>query len=457
LVRSSGEEDPGLGTVEGILAAEGLEQFERLALFLPRAEAADLERLYVELEEQRNGFLGKTLGPALFLRWMRLDPEGGRAFAMKRNRGGMAWWAWGKVDPEAAVAAAQASKEWWKGEEVVRAIGQSDPARAQALLDEHPQWRTEEALTGLAAGLMPTDPAAGATLIAASTESVDHDKLVSAWARRDPEAALAWAQALPDKVFRVEALIVMIDQWAKTDPDRIAATLTALPDGWTKWQLYATHTARLAVVDPAAAMAWAQAAPTEGLRRQASLEAARGLARSDPAGALDILRGLDLSSDEGLPGWRVKGPDGGDHSEVYSSTSGTVAAVAEAAPEATMTFVAGLSEGPETHGLVQSAFSTWMWKDSMAASGWLAGQPAGAVRESAAVELVEHLSQGVEPDFDAALHWANTLSAENQRKHLRSVFGRWRQRDAAAARAALDHPGVPADVRDVLSPLLSKP
>jgi hypothetical protein len=443
-------------TVEGILAAEGLEQFERLALFLPQAGAADLERLYLGLEEQGNGFVDKTLGPALFLRWMRLDPEGGRAFAMKRNRGGMAWLAWGKVDPEAAVAAALASKEWWKGAVVVRAIGQSDPARAQSLLDEHPQWRTEEALIGLAAGLMPTDPAAGATLVAAASETVDYDKLVSTWARRDPEAALAWAQTLPDQVSRVQALGVLIDQWAKTDPDRIAATLTALPDGWTKWQLYASHAARLAVVDPAAAVAWAQAAPTEGLRRQASLEAARGLVRSDPAGALDILRGLDLSSDQGLPGWKVKGPDGGDHSEVFSA-SGTVAAVAEAAPEATMALLAGLSEGPESHALVQTAFSTWMRKDSMAASEWLAGQPAGSVRESSTVELVDHLSRGVEPDFDAALQWANTLSAENQHVELRTLLIRWRQRDAAAARAALDHPAVPADVRDVLSRMFSKP
>ena len=136
--RSLAEGDSAPESVEGILAAEGLEQFESLALFLPHAEAAELERLYLGLEEQASASLDKTLGPALFLRWTRLDPAGAVAFATKRGRGPTAWWAWGKVDPEAAVAAALASKEG-NGKAVVRAIGQSDPTRAQALLDQHPQ------------------------------------------------------------------------------------------------------------------------------------------------------------------------------------------------------------------------------------------------------------------------------------------------------------------------------
>lgn len=303
---------------------------------------------------------------------------------------------------------------------------------------------------------MKTDPAAGASLVAASNEITYDDKLVSAWARRDPEAAWAWAQELPDQISRSQALRMMIHQWAKTDPDRVAATLSALPDGWTKWQLYASHAAQLAAVDPAAAVAWAQAAPTEGLRRQASLEAARGLARSDPTGALDILRSLDLSSGDRLPGWEVKGPGGGDNPEVYSA-NGTVAALAEAAPEATMAFVAGLSEGTETPGLVQSAFSTWMRQDSMAASEWLAGQPAGKVKEFATLELIEHLSRGPEPDFDAALQWADTLPGEHRQDGLIGLFARWGQRDAAAAREALANPAVPASVRKSLSRLFSKP
>ncbi|MFN0126714.1 MAG: hypothetical protein ACKV19_08520 [Verrucomicrobiales bacterium] len=453
-----GAEKPVPETVESILAAEGLEQSERLALFLPTARPADLKRLYLGLEEQRNGFLDETTFKALFLRWMRVDPKGGREYAAKRHRDHMAWWAWGKVDPVAAVAAALATKEKRAGAAVVRAIGQGDPARAQALLDQHPQWRADEALIGLAAGLMRTDPAAGALLVAASDESRDQDKLVSTWAWRDPEAALAWAKALPDQVLRVAALGVLIDQWAKTDPDRIAAALTALPDGRTKWQFYASHAARLAATDPEAALAWAQAAPTEGLRRHASLAAARELAGSDPAAGLDILRGLDLSLTDEMSSLQVKRPDGTDDDDSQdNSATWTVSEIADAAPEATMAFLTGLPTGPATGPLTDAAFSAWMRRDSMAASAWLAGQPAGEVKEYATGVLVDQLSRGAEPDFDAALRWALTLPSGNQQDKIRSLFLMWRQRDAPAARAALDHPGVPAGLRESLSRAFSQP
>lgn len=444
-------------SVESILAVEGWEQLERLALFMPQAAPADLERLFLALDDEKERPLDSLIGSTVFLGWMTIDPEGGLAFARKHQEEDAAWWAWGKTDPGAAVAAALASKNRGLGSEVVASIGESDPALARKLLAEHPQWRSDWALDALASGLMRTDPAAGASLVAASQYSIDSDGLISSWARRDPEKALAWAQALPDQERRAEALGVLIEQWAKTDPDRVAAAVTSLPDGRTKWQAYASHAARLAAVDPAAALAWTEAAPTEGLRRQATLEAARGLASRDAAGALDILRGLDWSSSFETSALRVRRPDGTEESDGYSASL-AIAEIAVAAPQAAMAFVAELPPGTEIQSLASEAFSTWVKHDAAAASEWLTGQPAGEVKESATEALIDYLRSGPERDFDAALRWAETLPGESAEGYIEQVLLDWHSEDEAAARAALDRlEGRPSLWRDHLRWRLSQP
>lgn len=174
--RGAGEVRPA-ESVESILAAKGFEQAARLGRFLATAQPADLERLHRGMRH-RNGVIKETLGDAIFLRWMSVDAAGGLAYARKEDSGSAAWWAWGKVDPDAALTAALEQKDPWRGSAVLRAIAQSDPLRARDLIERYPQFGDGNAMAGLAAGLMQVDPAAGATVAADWNHSINHENLV---------------------------------------------------------------------------------------------------------------------------------------------------------------------------------------------------------------------------------------------------------------------------------------
>lgn len=431
-------------TVLSVLAARGFEASERLARFLPKAGPAELAALMAGLEE-RDGVLDEAMTEAVFLRWMTIDPAGGQVFSEKHSLGGMAWRAWGKVDPEAAMAAVQTSRDLATAASALGAIAEIDPQRVQAWLDHHPQFRTHSVMLGVASGLMATDPAAGATLAAAWSEvSVDQGGLVRRWAQRDPEAAWAWAQSLPDRARRNDTLQVLVDQWAKTDPDRLSAAITSLPDGWNKWRFYVDHGARLAASDPASARAWVEAAPTELLRREATLEMARGLAGTDPEAAVAVLKGLDWSSAGETSSITIRTPNGNSGMTSYHPAS-AVEEIARAAPEATVSFAASLpSDAPWAASMMSQAFSEWVGQDAMVASQWLANQPEGPTKYASTYALIRQLTQGPEPDFDSAYRWALTLPDET--RHIpRSVIREWSQRDPAAARAAMEQFGVASD------------
>lgn len=434
-------------TVDGILVAEGFERAERLGRFLVSAQPGDLERLLIGLRGER-GNMEVTLGDAIFLRWMTVDAAGGLAFAEKEGFTSMAWWAWGKIDPDSALAAALENPQSWAGTMVMRAIAQSDPLRARELFDRYPQFAESTALGGLASGMMKVDPVAGATLAAAWNHVVDHENLVSGWARREPDAALAWAQGLRDRTKRAEAMGVVLDQLAAEHPEKVGRAIEEMPDGHAKWRLYAEHAKRLAATDPEAARAWAEAAPTPLLRREATVELARGLATANPTAALEALRGLDWSAGGDMfARQQILWPNGASYSGRGQLTD-VVGEISAVAPAECLEFVTSLPDEAPVQQLVYSAFGTWILQDAFAASEWLAGQPDGAIRQTATQNLVQVLSGGDNPDFESAAQWAVTLPRENGVNGVVSrLFERWRRRDPEAAQAFLDGPDCPPEVR----------
>jgi len=448
----------GLESVEGILAATGFERAERLGRFLVTAGPADLERLALGLRGE-TGNIEMTLGDAVFLRWMTIDAEGGLAFAERERFGSMAWWAWGKTDPDSALAAALGKPSPWNGEMVMRAIAQSDPLRARGLFERYPQFAESSAMGGLASGMMKVDPAAGASLATAWNHAVDHENLVSGWARREPQAALDWANALPDLTKRKEALEVVFGQLAAAHPEMVRASMEALPEGQTKWRLYAEHAKRLATTDLDAARAWVEAAPTTLLQKQATVELARGLAASDPTAALEALRRVEWSVDpESFTGEYIMWPNGSSFTGGESQLANVVAEISAVAPVQCLDFVASLPVGVADDSLVSDAFNTWMGSDSLAASEWLAGQPDGMVRQVATRQLVASLINGPDADFASAAHWALTLPGNRGREgEVRRVFEQWSHRDHEAAQAFLDQPDCPPGIHAVIDSLPPSP
>jgi len=128
------------------------------------------------------------------------------------------------------------------------------------------------------------------------------------------------------------------------------------------------------------------------------------------------------------------------------------------APAETLAFVAALPDGAPVQNLAQYAFETWVQNDALAASTWLAEQPAGEIRHAAAERLAIHLSRGPAPDFDAAAQWALTLPREEGINNaVTIVFHLWRERDQAAAQTFLDRPEFPPEIRAALAPSTPNP
>jgi hypothetical protein len=445
---------PVVESVEAILAATGFEQAERLGRFLVSATTADLERLLLGLRAS-HGRVEWTLGDAIFLRWMKVDTAGGLAFAKKENFSIHAWYGWGKTHPEAALKAALGESHPWPGTIVMRAIAQGDPLRARALLEQYPQFRDSMSMDGLASGMMQVDPAAGATLSVAWKDPLGDFDLVSGWARREPDAALAWARSLPDLVKRAEAMGMVLDQWAAVRPEMVGPTIEALPDGRIKSQLYAAHAHRLATTDPEAARAWVEAAPSPLAKRDATLELARGLAASHPAAALQVLRGLDGSPGQELSAMPTLLRPDGERIRRGDALPGILSEISAVAPAESMAFVASVTDDELQQRLMGPAFGTWLHRDSLAASEWLTHQPDGAIRQAATERLVQHLSRGVTPDFEAAAQWALTLPRDTGVSPVVSQMLReWSHHDHDAAQSFLQGPECPPEIRAALD---SKP
>lgn len=447
---------PGVGlpeTVESVLGSHGLELSERIGRFVPQATIAELERLFVGLKEYPTG-VADDLKLTVFLRWMELDPAGGLEFAAQHGAGRLAWRAWGQVDGEAALAAAGQRESRSPGRAVLEGMACADPAKARVLINAHPEWAGDEASLNAAAGLMRTDPAAGATQWAAWAE-LDSSEEIRAWVRRAPEDALAWARGLADHQVRTDAMKLVLSRWGQTDPQQAGSAILQLPEGRLKRGLFADHAGLLASAgDLAAARRWIDDhAATATLRSESLREIARVQANTDPLAALDTLRDVDWSlTGAERRAHQIVSPEGSD-SELWAYEIGALESIASKTPVEAMAFVAELPETAPVDEMARQVFHRWLGVDSLAASEWLAQQPDGPTKVSSTRQLVFHLIN-TQNDIDSAAHWALTLPPETDGtpaiERLLLEWRGWLER----ARAAIDSLPLTPDERQRLHDLL---
>lgn len=429
---------PRTETLESVMEATGFDRWERLARWLGTATAGELEALAVVWQEG-GAYEDRLTGDALFLRWTEIDAAGALAWSRKHGTHNWVWWAWGKNDPEAALAAALKEKETWCGTCVMRAIGQSHPERARGLLAKYPQFSNAESLEGLASGLSRNDPRAGAELALTFSRTKDPDA-VETFARREPDAALKWAKEIAEPAARSRALKAIIAQWEQSAPERIGPAIQSLPAGKSKNRFIEEHAARLARTDPDPALTWAQQAELPAVQQAATAAVATALAQSDPARALEALRTLDWKND----GDSVTGAN-------FASFP-ALKALGQTAPKQAMAFAESLS-GENRKNARDCVFNGWLKTKPEEASGWLAAQPPEQRQGTQVDMLINHLSNGPEPDFDAAMQWAAS-TGEQLNSRLQQVFRQWYQTDPNAAAQALQQPGVPEDVARAILPQL---
>lgn len=169
--------------------------------------------------------------------------------------------------------------------DTIRKIAPQHPEMAIEMVALLPAGRTtNRAVVELSTELAKVDAASAALLLDAlpvgGWRNEASDEIAKEWAVQDRDAALAWAAQLPGR-----ALFDILVNWSEADP--AAAVAWAAAHG--KTGAFATLGAAWARRNHDAAIAWAQALPKDRTRDGVISQLVQGVANSDPARAAKII------------------------------------------------------------------------------------------------------------------------------------------------------------------------
>ena len=318
---------------------------------------------------------------------------------------------WGEEDPEAAFASLQKigmMERAFGSMSVLAAVASTDP---QAAAD----WLMAPD------NLMAMVPRAGDFMATTVTKE---------WAKRDPDAALAWAKGLPEGK-RAGAYNGVLGSLAADDPQRASQMAMELEAGKDRENLIGNIAESWSKKSPAEAMAWAQGLEAGKERDTAISKSLGGWAQAAPLEAAAFLdqmgeeekaahvgavagRGLGRPPREPPLGWRTRRREKA-RTRACARRCGCGAATE---PAAASTWLASQPEGPSRdHGIVSLA-STTFDEDPASAVTWAAAISDEQMRQ-------EHVNRGVtrwlKDEPEAATQWLQSndvLSQEERQQFL---------------------------------------
>jgi hypothetical protein len=338
---------------------------------------------------------------------------------------------------------------------VFQAWSEKDPAAAAASIAQEPPGRIDaRVFSTLSKSWSRTDPRAALAWIEGLTRKSDQDAAWSAFtpdvakvgadaslemingipseanrvrvasqaayafAQQDPSAALAWVERLPEGTVRDSALKPVLETLSRTDPVKAVSFVTTLPPGDRRAELLSRAVRNWAGQDTDAAVAWARQLAEGPERDRLAAYVGRESTEYDPNRAL---LWLDLIQDSGTRHEFI-----GGLTESWARIDGPGAAQ-------------WLAKLPDASAETKGHYSIgrqWAFTDSDATARWMQSLPAGAAKDEAIRGFVSTID-GSDPGLGTK--WAVTIeNAQARLSTTRDVFGRWLQRDAAAARAWLD-------------------
>jgi hypothetical protein len=298
------------------------------------------------------------------------------------------------------------------------------------------QW---EALEVMLHGWAEADPAAAAAYAAAMPGSEHSLRMVRdmarRWAERDRASAVEWALALDNPAARERALAGVVEYWGQQAPAEAATFAAELGDVSDRREVLNAAARQWAGTNTGEALAWAQNLPP-GDREQATRAILRHVAERDPTRAAALY--------EELAG-REAGAAGDLKPHELQRMAREIAWVwSSSDPAAAATWATQLPEAADVRrAAVGEVAEHWLRLDSMAAGEWIGRLPVGPTRDSATERLVRDV---VDTDPAVAFEWAGTVSNDGHRfGMMRDVLGRWRTTDPAAAQAAYQSANLPPD------------
>jgi hypothetical protein len=339
----------------------------------------------------------------------------------------------GHLDP-AGTAAALASYNILPGysrDNTVRSIASSfaeiDPAGALQWADTNLtglDYRT--AMVSVLETISNTDPAAAAADLAKITDPslsnqiLQNPSILNNWIQQDPQAALAWAQALPtdDVSVRNTALAQVFATWTTTDPaaagNYVLQNMTTDPSFSTLAKQVVNS---MANSDSQGAFNWAVSLPSGGGTRINAITTALGaLANVDPQSAWEDAQNLT----------------GGNNAP--RAEASVISAWANQQPAQAAAALQSLPEGSDLNTATANVAKSWLTQDPNAASQWINTLPQGDARDSAVTQLISSVGQN---DPASAFNWAVSIGNETTRNtQVVKLATQWSNQNPAAAATA---------------------
>ena len=265
--------------------------------------------------------------------------------------------------------------------------GGEDPGPADALawLDQVATGETyDSTITAIFSGLDQVNPIAAANLIDKVTEpdvrSAVLTHMLTYW-NANPEAALSWAQNLPDadQAVRDQALPLIINNLAKSDPAAAAAFVQQSHNPAIFQQNIAGIAQNFASVDPQAALVWTNSLPDGDVKNQALSSVLVSLSASDFTSAWNDAANLT------------------DTDTATTILGNLVVNLAKKNPAQATAQIGQLATEAAQVNAASRVASTWVLADSAGFSAWANTLPPGSEHDAAVAAAMKALQNAKLP------------------------------------------------------------
>lgn len=263
-----------------------------------------MPHLYKAINELKDAFRRRAFNVALITEWAQVDPGAGLAFFFTKghNNGERThlFQEWLALDPRAAVNALVVAGPGWEkiAHDSLTEIAKCLPGQIPAIVAQLPQpesfWdsKVHDAFTIVAADNLDRARASAQALTGPNREQALAG-VACAWAKSDPQAAIAWAKALPDAVDRAELIRSALVGLATVNPAAALDQVGIVPPGGKQGYFASTTGARVlqeaVKTDFDGTIAWIAAHPGQ-LAQEDLLGMAAAVTdrlNADPAGFLN--------------------------------------------------------------------------------------------------------------------------------------------------------------------------
>ena len=308
----------------------------------------------------------------IYMRWAELNPNAVTEYLdAKGAKDITAYWlrrdllrVWGASDPAAAIAWAKTLPEPKDQQEALKGILETAARRnvdaAIALARVHaPEVLSNQDFGSAINNLLGNrDPERNARTIAALGNTYWLPYAASQWAQKDFDAAMNWAQELPDQKLRSEALNGVWKGYAVKHPEEAAALFPKVAEREPSIMGAASQiVSMLAAKDPKEAIRWAFTLQPSTERGMAFNAIGERYANEDVAAADRWLNSL---------------PAGGDRD---NAASGLVGKTRSDHPREATEWAATIQSDVFRRSILRDTLSTWFAKDLPSALEWLQTSP----------------------------------------------------------------------------------